>query len=73
MSEAGEYKKAYSTSMLLNGSWFSVSVVRNNRYSAKLSYLSYVSLVAQTVKNLPARQETPGFDSWVGKIPWRRE
>jgi len=23
-------------------------------------------------KNLPAVQET-GFDSWVGKIPWRRE
>ena len=29
---------------------------------------SGVSLVAQTVKNLPAMQET-----WVGKIPWRRE
>ena len=25
-------------------------------------------LLAQTVKNLPAMQET-----WVGKIPWRRE
>ena len=24
------------------------------------------------VKNLPTMQET-GFDSWVGKIPWRRE
>ena len=23
------------------------------------------------VKNLPAMQ-TPGFDPWVGKIPWRR-
>ena len=31
-----------------------------------------VSLVAQTVKNLPAMQETR-FDLWVGKIPWRRE
>ena len=30
-----------------------------------------VSLVAQTVKNLPAMWR-PGFDSWVGKIPWRR-
>ena len=42
-------------------------------------------LVAQTVKNLPAMQGTwvqslgssqprrPGFDPWVGKIPWRRE
>ena len=25
-------------------------------------------LVAQMVKTLPA----PGFDPWVGKIPWRR-
>ena len=29
---------------------------------------SWASLVAQTVKKLPAVQET-----WVGKIPWRRE
>ena len=29
---------------------------------------SWASLVAQLVKNLPTRQE-----SWVGKIPWRRE
>ena len=28
---------------------------------------SWASLLAQTVKNLPAMQET-----WVGKIPWRR-
>ena len=28
-----------------------------------------VSLVAQSVKNLPAVQET-GFDPWVRKIPW---
>ena len=25
------------------------------------------------VKNLPAMQERPRFDAWVGKIPWRRE
>ena len=31
------------------------------------------SLVAQVVKNLPAMQERPGFDPWVGKIPWRKE
>ena len=31
------------------------------------------SLVAQMVKNLPAMQERPGFDHWVGTIPWRRE
>ena len=30
------------------------------------------SLVAQTIKNLPAVQET-GFNPWAGKIPWRRE
>ena len=30
------------------------------------------SLVAQTVKNLPAMQR-PEFDPWVRKIPWRRE
>ena len=28
-------------------------------------------VLAQTVKNLPAMQETR-FDPWVGKIPWRR-
>ena len=30
------------------------------------------SLVAQTVKRLPAMLESR-FDSWVGKIPWRRK
>ena len=30
------------------------------------------SLVAQSVKNLPAGQETR-VRSWVGKIPWRRK
>ena len=25
------------------------------------------------VKNLPAMGERPRFDSWAGKIPWRRE
>ena len=33
---------------------------------------SWASLVAQLVKNLPALGG-PGFDAWVGKIPWRRE
>ena len=32
----------------------------------------YIDLVAQMVKNPPAVQET-WVDSWVGKIPWRRE
>ena len=31
----------------------------------------WASLVAQLVKNSPAKRE-PGFDPWVGKIPWRR-
>ena len=35
-------------------------------------FIFFSSLVAQTVKNLPAMQET-GFNPWVGKIPWRRE
>jgi len=30
------------------------------------------SLVAQTVKNLPTRQEI-WVESWVTEIPWRRE
>ena len=25
------------------------------------------------VKHLPAMQERPGFNPWVGKIPWRRK
>ena len=28
-------------------------------------------MVAQSIKNLPALQET-GFNPWVGKSPWRR-
>ena len=30
------------------------------------------SLMAQTIKNLPAMRR-PGFDLWVRKIPWRRK
>ena len=41
--------------------------------SSALSLLSLVaSLVAQLVKNHP-QWRRPGFNSWVGKIPWRRE
>ena len=30
--------------------------------------------MSQAIENLPAMQEIkPGFDAWVGKIPWRRE
>ena len=34
-------------------------------------YHTRASPVSQTVNNLPAMQD-PGFDTWVGKIPWRR-
>ena len=34
-------------------------------------WLIYASLVAQTVKNLPAMWVT-WVDPWVGKTPWRR-
>ena len=37
----------------------------------QLSDFHFTSLVAQLVKNLSAMQR-PGFDPWVGKIPWRR-
>ena len=37
-----------------------------------LAFLGRASLVAQSVKNLLAMQEN-GFDSQVGKIPWRRK
>ena len=33
---------------------------------------TYTSLVAQTVKNLPACRRHR-LDSWARKIPWRRE
>ena len=36
------------------------------------AYIYRASLAAQLVKNLPTMQG-PGFDPWVGKIPWRRE
>ena len=32
-----------------------------------------VSLVAQTIKNLPAMQERPRFNPWVRKVLWRRK
>ena len=32
----------------------------------------WASPVAQPVKNLPAMRR-PGFDPWIGKIPYRRE
>ena len=52
--------------------WFSnVEDKRLSFYNSKIIY-SWASLVAQTVKNLPAMQETQ-VRSLVGKIPWIRE
>ena len=46
-----------------------------NKFICIMLYFTYkgcwVSLVAQTVNNLPAKQET-WVQSWVGKIPWER-
>ena len=38
----------------------------------KVKLFLKTSLIAQLVKNLPAMQETH-FNSWVGKIHWRRD
>ena len=38
----------------------------------KMLYDVAAFLVVQMVKNLPAVQR-PGFDTWRGKIPWRRK
>ena len=38
----------------------------------KSLYCVGASLIAQLVKNPPVMQETQ-FDSWVGKVPWRRD
>ena len=35
-------------------------------------YSLRASLVAQLVKNLPESRR-PGFNSWVGKMPWKRK
>ena len=52
------------------------SIPRSGRSSGEgigypLQY-TWVSLVAQLVKN-HLQCGRPGFDPWVGKIPWRRE
>ena len=35
-------------------------------------YMCVYICTAQLVKNMPAKWK-PGFNPWVGKIPWRRE
>ena len=49
--------------------------------AATTAPLPWASLVAQRLKHLPPMRETrvqslgsiPGFNPWVGKIPWRRK
>ena len=43
----------------------------NAREGVEKRELSY-SVVAQRVKSLCLQCGRPGFDPWVGKIPWRR-
>ena len=52
------------------GASASASVTSNKLLTPQLH--GRASLVAQMVKNLPACR-SPGFDPWLGKIPWRRE
>ena len=35
--------------------------------------MEWTSLVAQMVKHLCLQCERPGFNPWVGKVPWRRK
>ena len=51
--------------MRINGTEF-----ESARYIIDAQQNNWASLVAQTVKNLPAVQETR-LDLWLGKIPWR--
>ena len=44
-------------------------------FITKALFNIHQSLLLQLGKNLPADSNPgrPGFDRWVGKIPWRRE
>ena len=44
----------------------------NAREGVEKRELSY-SVVAQRVKSICLQFGRPGFDPWIGKIPWRRE
>ena len=52
-----------------------VALIKIYHVEASVTFLYleiYTSLVAQTVKCLPASRR-PEFDPWVRKIPWRRK
>ena len=55
--------------MLLMQTWLPATRCRNGELQTPLRG---TSLVAQTVKRLPTRQEI-GFNPWIGKISWRRK
>ena len=57
--------------MQLYRGWKDLSEGGIPSWGLPLGLFPWGSLLAQLVKNPPAVQETP-FDSWVGKIPWRR-
>ena len=51
-----------------------ITTIKVINISITFFILNLSSLIAQSVKNLPAMQETwVQFLSWVGKIPWRRK
>ena len=43
------------------------------KYIMFINNIDWASLVVQTVKNLPALQETEQFNPCIQEIPWRRE
>ena len=47
-----------------------LNMIERLTHTQDLNITFRTSLVAQRVKNLPAKRR-PGFNSWVGKIPWR--
>ena len=42
------------------------------RFSLYYQFM-WASLVAQEIKKIHLQCSRPGFDPWIGKIPWRRE
>ena len=58
-SQASLGQSLVGSLLLSSGSWYTKDK-------------GWASLVAQPVKNPPAVWK-PGFNPWVGKIPWRRE
>ena len=64
-----EKGKATHSSILAQRNPWTIS---ESHSSSKFQSHFWTSLVAQTVKRLSTIRR-PGFDLWVGKIPWRRK